>query len=65
MGPQSHRSPNFGNFGTLIWESWDKMPFGSGPRGEAHSILQGGRWWFPPSSGRGESCEFEFARGSS
>jgi hypothetical protein len=23
------------------------------------------RWWLPPSSGRGESCESEFARGSS
>jgi hypothetical protein len=52
MGPQS-------------WESRDKKPFGCGPRGEAHSILQGGRWWLPPSPGRGESCESEFARGSS
>jgi hypothetical protein len=24
MGPQSHKSPNFGNFRTPIWESWDK-----------------------------------------
>jgi hypothetical protein len=24
MGPQSHGSPNFGNFGTPIWESRDK-----------------------------------------
>jgi hypothetical protein len=23
-----------------------------------------GRWWLPPSSGRGESCEFDFAHGS-
>jgi hypothetical protein len=30
MGPQSRRSPNFGNFGTPIWESWDKMPFDVG-----------------------------------
>jgi hypothetical protein len=28
MGPQSCRSPNFGNFGTPTWESHDKMPFG-------------------------------------
>jgi hypothetical protein len=24
---------------------------------------KGGRLWLPPSLGRGESCEFEFARG--
>jgi hypothetical protein len=68
MGPQICRSPNFGNFGTPIWESQDKMPFGCGPRGKAHNILQGGKWWLPPSSGRGESCdscESEFAHGSS
>jgi len=47
MGPQSRGSPNFGNFGTPIWESWDKMPFGCGLRGEAQNILQGGRWWLP------------------
>ncbi len=35
MGPQNHRNPNLGNFGTPIWESWDKMSFGCGPRGEA------------------------------
>ncbi len=39
MGPQSRGSPNFGNFGTPIWESRDKMPFGCAPRGEAQSIL--------------------------
>jgi hypothetical protein len=26
---------------------------------------KGGRWWLPPSSGHGESCESVFARGSS
>jgi hypothetical protein len=65
MGPQSHGSSKFGNFGTPTKESRDKMSFGCGPRGEAQSILQGGRWWLPPSPGRGESCESEFARGSS
>jgi len=63
--PQSCESPNFGNFRTPIWESRDKMPFGCGPRGEAHSILYGGRWWLLSSPGRGESCESEFAYGSS
>jgi hypothetical protein len=33
--PQSRGNPNFGNFGTPIWESQDKMPFGCGPCGEA------------------------------
>jgi hypothetical protein len=35
MGPQSRRSPNFGNFRTPIWESRDKKSFGCGPCGEA------------------------------
>ncbi len=26
---------------------------------------KGGKWWLPPSSNRGESCEFVFARDSS
>ncbi len=29
------------------------------------STIRGGRCWFPPSSGCGESCESMFARGSS
>jgi len=33
-----------------------EKPFGCGPRGELQNILQGGRWWLPPSPGRGESC---------
>jgi len=65
MGPKSHGNPNFGNFGIPNWESWDKMPFRCGPCGGAQSILKGGRWWFPTSSGHGESCESEFAHGLS
>jgi hypothetical protein len=38
-------------------DSRDKKPFGCGPCGELQNILYGGRWWLPPSSGRGESCE--------
>jgi hypothetical protein len=41
------------------WESWDKKPFECGSCGELQSILSGGKWWLHPSSGRGESCEFE------
>jgi hypothetical protein len=56
MCPQSCRTPNCCNFGSPTWESRDKRPFRCGPCGEAQSILQGGRWWLPPSSSRGESC---------
>jgi hypothetical protein len=59
---QSPGSPNRDSFGTLPWESWDKKPFGCGCRGEVQSILYGGRWWFPSSSGRGESNESKVAR---
>jgi len=47
MVAQSPRSPNWDNFGIPPWESWDKKPFGCGCRGEAQSILYGGRWWLP------------------
>jgi len=63
MGLQSCRSPNFGNFRTP--KSWDKMTFGCWPHGQAQKILQGGRWWFPPSLDRGESWESMLACGSS
>jgi hypothetical protein len=62
---QSGGSPNRDNFGTLPWESRDKKPFGCRCRGEMQRILYGGRWWLPPSPGRGESCESVFARGLS
>jgi hypothetical protein len=42
MGLQSCKSPNFSNFGTPTWESWDKMPFGCEPCGEAQSIYYKG-----------------------
>jgi hypothetical protein len=58
MGLQSRGNPNLGNFGTHTWESRDKKPFGCGPCGEVWSIVEGGRWWLPPSPGHGESCMF-------
>ncbi len=61
--PQSCGTPNFGDFGTPIWESWNKKPFGCHSRGVVQSILYGGRWWLPLSLGRGESCESKVARG--
>jgi hypothetical protein len=60
MAFQSCGSFNFGNFGSPgqndIWVlvSW---------LGTKYTIR--GRWWFPPSPGRGESCESVFVRGSS
>jgi hypothetical protein len=44
------------NFGTPTWESREKEPFGCSLRGVTQRILYGGRWWLPPSPGRGESC---------
>jgi hypothetical protein len=39
MAPQSCESPNFGNFETPIWESWEKMTFGCWSHAQAHNIL--------------------------
>jgi hypothetical protein len=39
------------NLGVLGKES-----FGCSPRNVVHRILYGGRWWLPPSPGRGVSC---------
>jgi len=47
------------------WKSWDKEPFGCKCDGELQRILHGGRWWLPPSPGRGESSESKVARGLS
>jgi len=44
------------NFETPTWESREKEPFGCSPRNVAQRILYGGRWWLPPSPGRGVSC---------
>jgi len=57
MSSQSPRSPNQDSFGTSPWESWDKKPFECRWCGQTQRIIYGGRWWLPPSSGRGESSE--------
>jgi hypothetical protein len=62
---QSYGSPNRGSFGTPLWESRDKKPFGCRCRREAQIILYGGRWWLPLSLGRGESYESKVTRGLS
>jgi hypothetical protein len=65
MNIQSHESPNRDSFGTPLWESREKEPFGCKCGGELQIILYGGRWWLPPSPGRGESSESKVARGLS
>jgi hypothetical protein len=65
MNAQSPGNPNWNNFGTPLWESRDKEPFGRGRNGAMQRILYGGRWWLPPSLGRGESSESKVARGLS
>jgi hypothetical protein len=57
MTVQSPRSPNRDSFGTPLWESRDKKPFGCSLRGVTQNILYEGRWWLPSSPGCGESSE--------
>jgi hypothetical protein len=65
MSTQSPGSPNQDSFETPLWESREKEPFECKCGGELQIILYGGRWWFPPSPGRGESSESKVARGLS
>jgi len=55
MVVQSPGTPTWDSFGTPTWESREKEPFGCSLCGETQRILYGGRWWLPPSLGRGES----------
>ncbi len=41
------------------------MTFGVGPMAKHREYYKGKGTWFPPSPGRGESCDPMFARGSS
>jgi hypothetical protein len=65
MSVQSLGSSTRDSFGTPRWESREKVSFGCGSRGVTQRILYGGRWWLPPSPGRGESSKSKVARGSS
>jgi hypothetical protein len=65
MVAQSPKSPNRDSFGTPLWESREKVPFGCSLRGRMQRILYGGRWWLLPSPGRGESSESKVACGLS
>jgi hypothetical protein len=37
--------------------TWEKEPFECSLHQKLQRILYGGRWWLPPSPGRGESSE--------
>jgi hypothetical protein len=52
---QSPESPAWDSFGTPPWESRENVPFRCSSCGELQRILYGGRWWLPPSPGRGVS----------
>ncbi len=65
MDAQSPGSPTQDSFGTPPWESREKVPFECSLHGELQRILYGGRWWLPPSPGRGESSESKVAHGLS
>jgi hypothetical protein len=65
INSQNPGSPNQDSFGTPPWESRGKKPFGCRCHGVTQRILYGGRWWLPPSLGRGESCESRVAHGLS
>jgi hypothetical protein len=56
MNVQSPGTLTQDSFRTPTWESREKKPFGCSLGGELQSILYGGRWWLPPSPGRGEFC---------
>jgi len=56
MSVQSPKTLTRDSFGTPTWESREKQPFGCSLAGELQRILYEGRWWLPPSSGRGKSC---------
>jgi hypothetical protein len=55
-GLPKFQESNRDNFGTPFRESQEFVAFGCSLHYELQRILYGGRWWFPPSPGRGESC---------
>jgi len=65
MNVQSPGNPNRDSFGTPLWESREKEPFGCSYGGELQRILYGGRWWLPSSPACGELSESKLARGLS
>ncbi len=64
IGLQNCRNFNFENFGTPNLKDRGQNDTWVMAHGHARRIIYWGRWWFPPSLGCDESCEFMFARGS-
>jgi hypothetical protein len=60
MSFQSCRNPNFKNFGTPNLGVPGQNDIWIQALWLGTNITKGGRWWFPPSLGHGESCEFMF-----
>jgi hypothetical protein len=63
MASQGYKSPTLAISRLPFGSPGTKRPFGCGPHREVQRILYGGRWWLPPSPGRGESCESKVTRG--
>jgi len=61
MSVQSPGSSNRDSFGTPLWKSQEKEPFGCKCGRELQRIIYGGRWWLPSNLGRGESSESKIA----
>jgi hypothetical protein len=55
-GRSKFQESRWDNFGSPFQESQEFVPFGCSLHCELQRILYGGRWWLPPSPGRGESC---------
>ncbi len=55
-GHSKFRESCWDNFETPFRESKEFVPFGCSLHCELERILYGGRWWLPPSLGRGEFC---------
>jgi hypothetical protein len=65
MSVQSPESSTRDSFRTPPWESREKSVIWMWlPRSNAENTIWG-RWWLPPSPGRGESNESKVARGLS
>jgi hypothetical protein len=65
MGLQNCKNPNFKNFETHNLGVLGQNDIWALAPGQAQRIIEGGRWWLPPSMGCGESCKYVFACGSS
>jgi hypothetical protein len=63
--PKVVGAPTMGISGLPLGNPETKWHLGVGLVARHKVYHKGGRWWLPPSSSHGESCEFVFACGSS